>query len=79
MPDVVQMDYSYIEQYVAAGLLEGLNKYIESGALDTSKIPQSIIESGSVDGECYALSLGTNTTAIFYHNQPRGLHLQNGD
>ena len=79
MPDVVQMDYSYIEQYVAAGLLEGLSKYIESGALDTSKIPQSIIESGSVDGECYALSLGTNTTAIFYHNQPRGLHLQIGD
>ena len=67
MPDVVQMDYSYIEQYVAAGLLEGLSKYIESGALDTSKIPQSIIESGSVDGECYALSLGTNTTAIFYN------------
>ena len=67
MPDVVQMDYSYIEQYVAAGLLEGLNKYIESGALDTSKIPQSIIESGSVDGECYALSLGTNTTAMFYN------------
>lgn len=66
MPDVVQMDYSYIEQYVAAGLLESFNPYIESGAMDTSMIPQSIIESGAVDGECYAISLGTNTTAMFY-------------
>lgn len=67
MPDVVQMDYSYIEQYVAAGLLESFNPYIESGAMDTSMIPQSIIESGAVDGECYAISLGTNTTAMFYN------------
>lgn len=67
MPDIVQMDYSYIEQYAAAGLLENLSPYIESGAFDTSDIPSSIIDSGSVDGNCYAISLGTNTTAMFYN------------
>lgn len=67
MPDVVQMDYSYIEQYVDAGLLENLTPYIENGAIDTESIPSSIIESGSVDGNCYAISLGTNTTSMFYN------------
>ena len=38
----------------------------EDGTIDTSKIPQSIIESGSIDGHCYALSLGSNAPMMVY-------------
>ena len=48
-PALVQMDYSYLKQYVDAGLLTDLTPYVQDGTLDTSNISQSIIDSGSVD------------------------------
>lgn len=66
MPDIVQMDYSYLNQYQQNGLLADLNPFFEDGTIDTSKIPQSIIESGSIDGHCYALSLGSNAPMMVY-------------
>lgn len=35
MPDVVQMDYKYLNQYVSNGLLVDLKPYIEDGTIDT--------------------------------------------
>ena len=66
MPDIVQMDYSYLNQYQQNGLLADLNPYFEDGTIDISKIPSSVIESGSVDGHCYALSLGSNAPVMIY-------------
>ena len=67
MPDVVQMDYSYIEQYAKSGLLAPLDPYIESGIIDTEFIPDSVLQSGRVDGKCYGISIGTGTKAMFYN------------
>ena len=67
MPDVVQMDYSYIEQYAKSGLLAPLDPYIESGIIDTEFIPDSVLQSGMVDGKCYGISIGTGTKAMFYN------------
>ncbi len=66
MPDIVQMDYSYLTQYQKSGQLADLSEYITSGLIDTSKIPESIIESGSIDGKCYAISLGSNAPMMVY-------------
>ncbi|NLM13355.1 MAG: extracellular solute-binding protein [Epulopiscium sp.] len=67
LPDVVQMDYRYLEQYVSNGLLIDLKPYIENGTLDVSGIDESILESGSVDGGIYAISLGVNAPALLYN------------
>ena len=66
LPDIIQQDYSYINQYQKSGQLADLTPFIESGVIDTSKIPDSIIESGSIDGKCYALSLGSNAPIMAY-------------
>ena len=37
LPDLMQQDYAYFEQWVEAGDLLDLTPYVESGALDLSK------------------------------------------
>lgn len=66
LPDIIQQDYSYINQYQKSGQLADLTPFIESGIIDTSKIPDSIIESGSIGGKCYAISLGSNAPMMVY-------------
>ena len=66
LPDIIQMDYSYLNQYQKSGQLANLSEFISSGTINTSKIPESIIKSGSIDGTCYALSLGSNAPLMVY-------------
>ena len=65
-PDIITMAYTYYNQYQGNGVLADLTPYIEDGTFDTSAIPESIIESGSTDGRCYAISTGSNALAMFY-------------
>ncbi|HAG69175.1 MAG TPA: hypothetical protein DCL38_04295 [Lachnospiraceae bacterium] len=67
LPPLLQMDYSYLEQYVSSGLLADLTPYIESGALDASNISQGIMDSGSVDGKVYAITAGVNAPSLLYN------------
>ena len=67
IPDLVQMDYMYLDQYAKSGLLVDLTPYIESGALDVSEISENTIASGSVDGGVYAIAAGINSPALLYN------------
>lgn len=67
LPECIQMDYSYLEQYVSADLLVDLTPYVESGVLDVSKVDPGILESGSVDGKLYAICAGVNAPSLFYN------------
>jgi putative extracellular solute-binding domain protein len=64
LPDIIQMDYSYLQQYQQSGQLADLSQFI-----DTSKIADSVIDSGSIDGTCYALSLGSNAPMMVYDKE----------
>lgn len=67
LPDIMQQDYAFIEQWVAAGDLLDLTPYIESGALDLSKVPQNIIDTGKVGEGIYAVCAGVNAPALLYN------------
>ena len=67
MPDVVQMDYMYLDQYAKSGLLVDLKPYIENGTLDVSQISENTIASGTVDGGVYAIAAGINSPALLYN------------
>ena len=54
MPDIIQMDYSYLTQYADSGQLAALDKYIENGLINTSDVADSVIDSGTINGKCYA-------------------------
>ena len=67
LPQCIQMDYSYLKQYVSNGLLADLTPYVESGVLDVSNCDEGILESGSVDGKLYAVCAGVNAPALIYN------------
>ena len=67
LPECLQMDYSYLQQYVSSELLVDLTPYVESGVLDVSNVDPGILESGSVDGKLYAICAGVNAPSLFYN------------
>ena len=67
LPDLVQMDYMYIDQYVKNNLLVDLKPYIEKGTLDVSNISENTMASGTVDGGVYAICAGINSPAMMYN------------
>lgn len=67
MPDLIQMDYKYLDQYVNNGQLLDLTPYIESGALDTTNIPENVLEMGVVGEGNYAIAAGINAPCMYYN------------
>ncbi|MFR3792865.1 MAG: ABC transporter substrate-binding protein [Blautia massiliensis (ex Durand et al. 2017)] len=67
-PDVFQMDYAYLAQYVENGVLAELDSYVADGSLDLSGVSQSVKDSGTVNGKFYAVSTGTNAPVMLYRN-----------
>ena len=67
LPDLMQQDYAFIEQWVEAGDLLDLTPYVESGALDLSKVPENIIETGKVGDGIYAICAGVNAPSLLYN------------
>ncbi len=67
LPDIVQMDYKYLEQYVSNGLLVDLSPYIEDGTIDVSSVDENILNSGKVGDGIYAIPTGINAPALLYN------------
>ncbi|MDR3336612.1 MAG: extracellular solute-binding protein [Treponema sp.] len=61
LPDVMQQDYAYIQQWANRNLLLDLTPYIERGVIDLSKWADSAVASGKIGGKIVGLSLGTNS------------------
>ncbi|WNQ09513.1 extracellular solute-binding protein [Paenibacillus aurantius] len=60
LPDVIQMDISYLTQYGGRGQLEDLDPYIKKGTIHTGDINENSLSGGKVDGKLVALNLGSN-------------------
>ena len=67
LPDIVQMDYSYLEQYASNDLLVDLTPYIENGTINVDNVDQGILDSGKVGEGIYALCNGVNVPALLYN------------
>jgi multiple sugar transport system substrate-binding protein len=67
MPDIVQMDYKYLQQYVSNGLLVDLTPYIEDGTLKVDDCNEGVLNSGKVGDGIYAICNGINTPALMYN------------
>ncbi len=67
LPDIMQQDYAYIEQWVEAGDLLDLTPYVESGALDLSTMPQNSLDTGKVGDGLYAVCCAVNAPAMLYN------------
>ncbi len=64
LPDIMQQDYARIEEWNDRGLLLPLDEYIEDGTLDFSNVSDGELDGGRIDGNLYAVNLGTNSQNI---------------
>lgn len=68
MPDVIQQGYGVLFEYIANGAVVPLDDYVGK-TLDISKMDQSAIDAGTVDGKFYALSIGANSHMAMYNTR----------
>lgn len=66
LPDVIQMDESYIAQYVTQSEVLALDPYI-SKQIETSTMPSSVVNIGKLNGQQYALPFGVGAWSIIYN------------
>ncbi|UFU05880.1 ABC transporter substrate-binding protein [Ruania halotolerans] len=66
LPDVFQMDLSYLSEFGTRGQLVDLAPYA-GGELDTSGLSDALLASGQIDGAQYGIPQSTNTLALFYN------------
>ena len=67
LPDVFQMDYGTIVNYVDGQLLLPLDSMIENKAIDLTDTSADTISAGKIDGKMYAIVTGVNSPAIIYN------------
>ncbi|MCA5892248.1 extracellular solute-binding protein [Isoptericola sp. NEAU-Y5] len=66
LPDVVQMDLSYLRQYGGTGQLLDLSGQVDVN-LDVAGLDEALLSSGQIDGAQYGIPTSTNTLALFYN------------
>src|SRR6185436_5550456 len=64
LPDIMQHDYAYIEEWTGRNLVQPLDALIADGTIKLTDVPQGFIDGGKVNGKVMAISLGTNTQAF---------------
>lgn len=67
LPDVIQMDYAYLDQYAKNNLLLDLTPYVENGTLKLDDANQDVLNSGKVNDKLYAVPIGINAPSLFYN------------
>lgn len=60
LPDVIQMDISYLSQYGGRGQLEDLTPFTQNGTLNVSDISEASLSGGKLGNELFAMNLGSN-------------------
>ena len=60
LPDIIQMDISYLNQYAGRNQLADLKPFTESGELDVADVSENALSGGEVSGKLVAMNLGVN-------------------
>jgi multiple sugar transport system substrate-binding protein len=64
LPDIMQHDYAYIEEWKTRGLLRQLDDLTQDGSLNLSDVPVGLVDGGRVGGALMGISLGLNTQGV---------------
>ena len=64
LPDIMQHDYAYIEEWTARGDLLELDPLVADKSLILDDVPASLVDGGRVGGKLMGVSLGSNTQVM---------------
>lgn len=62
-PDVVQQETRYVREYADRGALLDLNQYVP-GTIHTEALDPSVMQTGVIEGEMFAIPIGINAHAV---------------
>jgi len=62
-PDVIQMDYSYINEYTQKGYVRALDDLVPK-VIDLSAFSQTVLQGGQINGKLYGVNNGINIAAL---------------
>ena len=60
LPDIIQMDISYLNQYAGRNQLADLKPFTENGVLNVADVSENALSGGEVEGKLVAMNLGVN-------------------
>lgn len=66
LPDIIQMDISYLNQYAGRDQLTDLKPFIDGGLLNVDDISENALSSGEVGGKLVAMNLGVNALQMTF-------------
>jgi multiple sugar transport system substrate-binding protein len=66
MPDVIQMDYKYINEFAIRKLIMPLEPFIKSASLHVEDMDEASLASGKIDNQLYGVVTGINAPAFAY-------------
>jgi len=66
LPDLIQMSYAYLAEYVERDLLADITPYTEDGTLNFENVDPLYSDPGKIGDKLYAVNLGANAFAIVY-------------
>ena len=69
LPDIIQQDYNRLTPFYQKGQLLNLQPYVESGVINTEGVAQSVLDSGSYEGDLYALCNGLTSRCLVYDKE----------
>jgi multiple sugar transport system substrate-binding protein len=64
LPDLMQQDYAYIQQWSSNNLLMPLDEHASAGTIKLDGIPKNSIDGGRLSGKLYAVNLGNNSQTV---------------
>jgi multiple sugar transport system substrate-binding protein len=64
LPDIIQQDYAYLEEWHGRKLLRPLDDYLADGTVKLNDVPKAFVDGGKVGNDLVAISLGINTQVI---------------
>jgi multiple sugar transport system substrate-binding protein len=81
LPDVIQMDLAYLAEYGTSGRIAPLDDQLGK-QIDTSTLPDGLVESAQVDGQTFGIPTSTNTLATIVNTDllaDLGVEVPEGD
>lgn len=67
LPDVIQMDYAKIMNYVDGNLLMELDAMIADKRIDLTDVSEGAVSAGKINGKMYAIVTGVNSPVYVYN------------
>ena len=66
-PDVISMHQFYVSDYARRNALLDLNEFVQSDTINQKDFPESVVDSGKVDGKLYMVAQGVTMSGYAYN------------